>query len=144
VPRFVKELSFEEGFEPSGLGRGSGEAIQNLRIFWSFSMDGNWVARDKCEFQLAGYSTLVKIYAITELPANSEGNPDESAAVGFLQRFLPVVNESLFAPDKNDAKATGDKEAADSAAQLPPGTSASSIDSASHENGSSPAALEAK
>lgn len=89
----------------------SGEAIQNLRIFWSFSVDGSWLAptSPKYQFQLAGYSALCKIYAITELPANSEGRPDESAAVGFLERFLPVVNEHLFPKDKNAVTSSGDK-----------------------------------
>jgi hypothetical protein len=91
----------------------SGEAIQNLRIFWSFSVDGSWLAptSPKYQFQLAGYSALCKIYAITELPANSEGRPDESAAVGFLEKFLPVVNEHLFPSDKNATSPNGEKPA---------------------------------
>ena len=99
----------------------SGEAIQNLRIFWSFSVDGNWSAptSPKYQFQLAGYSALCKIYAITELPANSEGRPDESAAVGFLEKFLPVVNEHLFPKDKNGATPSGDQPLDASTANSP-------------------------
>jgi hypothetical protein len=97
----------------------SGEAIQNLRIFWSFSVDGNWLAPNapKYQFQLAGYSALCKIYAITELPANSEGRPDESAAVGFLEKFLPVVNQHLFPSDKGSQ--SGQKTADESASKAP-------------------------
>src|SRR5262249_42868766 len=53
----------------------SGETVQNLRIFWSFSVDGNWSAptSPKYQFQLAGYPALCKIYAITEVAATAEG-----------------------------------------------------------------------
>ena len=114
----------------------SGEVIQNLRIFWSFSLDGAWLAptSPKYQFQLGGYSALCKIYAITELPANSEGRPDESAAVGFLEKFLPVVNEHLFPSNKNAGPSTGD------ASKSPE----DSVDSAVPTNSAQSPAAEAK
>ena len=92
-----------------------GEAVQHLRIFWTFSGDGEWVAKSKT--QLISYPAICKIYAITEVRPNSEGRADESAAVGFLHRFIPSVNAILFPPESKsgttsdtDTVATGDQK----------------------------------
>jgi len=110
----------------------SGEAIQNLRIFWSFSVDGNWLAptSPKYQFQLGGYSALCKIYASTGLPPNSEGRPDESAAVAFLEKFLPIVNEHLF-PSGKSAGASNDQKTAEESASKAPADSSGSAAAAS-------------
>jgi len=124
----------------------SGEAIQNLRIFWSFSLGGNWLAptSPKFEFQFAGYSALCKIYAITELPPNSEGRPDDSAAVGFLEKFLPIVNEHLFPPNNSSASPSGEKPGTESPSNNAADASSSPADSRSPADSAVPAPDAAK
>jgi hypothetical protein len=68
-----------------------------IRIFWSFSDDGQWHGPRMPKPTFAGRPAMYKIYIITEIngttiPATIEGNP----TLQFARDFLPLINEALF------------------------------------------------
>ncbi len=72
-------------------------ATHHIRIFWSFSDDGNWRGPRMPKPAFAGRPAMYKIYMITELdnttvPASIEGNP----TLQFSRAFLPLINKVLF------------------------------------------------
>jgi hypothetical protein len=69
---------------------------QHLRIFWSFSSDGEWVAPSTPKFSLMSAPALYKIYAITEVVGDNGTRAGESPAVPFLQEFMPLLSSALF------------------------------------------------
>ena len=79
---------------------------QDLRIFWSFSGDGEWVAPSVPKYTLSHFPALYKLYANTSLYGESRTRPEDSAAVQFLREFIPVLNSALF-PPKSEAAASG-------------------------------------
>ena len=73
---------------------------QDLRIFWSFSGDGEWVSPSVPKYSLSHFPALYKVYANTSLHGESKSRPEDSAAVPFLREFMPVLNAVLF-PKEN-------------------------------------------
>ena len=70
-------------------------ATHMIRIFWSFSDDGNWRGPRMPKPTFAGRSALYKVYLITELEevgAKIESNP----TLEFVRQFLPILNSVLF------------------------------------------------
>jgi hypothetical protein len=68
-----------------------------IRIFWSFSDDGNWYGPRIPKAAFAGRPALYKIYLITdisEVGAKIETNP----SLEFARIFLPTINPILFPP----------------------------------------------
>jgi hypothetical protein len=87
---------------------------QDLRIFWTFSGDGQWVAPSVPKYSLMHYSALYKLYANTSLQGDSRTRPEDSAAVPFLKEFIPLLNSVLFPPESK-ANSSADKAGAPSA-----------------------------
>jgi hypothetical protein len=83
------------------------EGPSQVRVFWSFSKDGNWVALPK--FELLNAPALYKIYAISEVTGEGKSRPDDPTVVGFLREFLPVLNASLFPPQVAEPAAEGEQ-----------------------------------
>jgi hypothetical protein len=84
---------------------------QDLRIFWTFSGDGEWVSPSIPKYSLSHFPALYKLYANTSLYGESRTRPEDSAAVPFLREFMPVLNKALFPPElksENGAAKTGD------------------------------------
>jgi hypothetical protein len=109
-------------------GNSSIEGPQNIRILWSFSEDGKWVA-PSVQKLLAGAPALYKIYAITELPLDSSGRPEDSAAVPFLRQFMPALTAALFPPEKPAGTTDSNAASTDaSAADKPSPASAGAAD----------------
>jgi hypothetical protein len=92
---------------------------QDLRLFWSFSADGQWVAPSVPKFALAHYPAVYKIYANTSLHGESRSRPEDSAAVPFLREFMPVLNSILFPTEKKNegGATTADSSATDAKAK---------------------------
>jgi len=84
------------------------EGASQVRVFWSFSKDGQWVALPK--FELLNAPALYKIYAITEVNGDVRSRPEESAAIPFLREFLPVLNASLFPSDAKEPAADAEQK----------------------------------
>jgi hypothetical protein len=76
---------------------------QDLRIFWSFSSDGQWVSPTIPKLSLSHFPAIYKLYANTGVHGDSGVRPDNSAAVPFLREFLPILNSALFPPKMEGA-----------------------------------------
>jgi hypothetical protein len=81
--KFAKGDTFEAGAE-------------NVRVFWSFTYDGNWMAPTVPKLELMAHHAVMKIYARTVVPQNSAGRADESPANSFLSDFMPVLTAAVF------------------------------------------------
>jgi len=68
---------------------------ERLRIFWSWSGDGTWVASDSPRFSFARFPFLYKIYVVhPTLAADDQG--DQDPAIDFIRVFLPQLQEKIF------------------------------------------------
>lgn len=66
-----------------------------LRILWTYSDDGNWVAPKLAKHSFAGKPAMYKIYFITN--ANGEvPKMGDDPTVKFAKEFLPLVEPILF------------------------------------------------
>ncbi len=72
------------------------EGQQSLRIFWSFSDDGEWVAPNFARLTLGRSPAVYKIYAIAPLKTGEREQPEDSPCKEFLREFLPRLNAVLF------------------------------------------------
>jgi hypothetical protein len=75
----------------------AGQGPQNIRIFWSFNENDEWVAPTS-PAALRTSPAIYKIYAQTFLANDAKELPNESAAIPFLREFLPAVSPILFPP----------------------------------------------
>jgi hypothetical protein len=93
---------------------------QDLRIFWTFSGDGEWVSPSVPKYSLSHFPALYKLYANTPLRGDQRTRPEDSAAVPFLREFMPILNKTLFPPKSEDAKSdTATAAATDTKAAAP-------------------------
>jgi hypothetical protein len=67
-----------------------GNETAALRVFWTWSSDGNWVAADQPRLAFAQASALYKLYLVQPL-----AQPDEPLAGGVAQDFLQVLLPEL-------------------------------------------------
>lgn len=77
---------------------------QTLRVFWTYGVDGRWIAPQIARIELAGKSAVYKLYAIideTRLP----GGQASLVCADFLSALLPAFDEAIF-----DAKAAPEPE----------------------------------
>jgi hypothetical protein len=66
-----------------------------LRVFWTWSYDGHWVAPNLPRVALVGQPALYKLYFITEIV--QPGQPiEQNASVDFMHKFIPAANSALF------------------------------------------------
>jgi len=66
-----------------------------LRVFWTWSYDGKWIAPKLPRVALVGQPALYKLYFITEIPL--PGQPiEQNTAVEFMRKFIPAANKALF------------------------------------------------
>ncbi len=94
---------------------------QDLRIFWTFSGDGEWVSPSVPKYSLSHFPALYKLYANTPLHGDQRTAPEDSAAVPFLREFMPILNKTLFPPKSEGEAAKSEKsEASASAADAKP------------------------
>ncbi len=69
-----------------------------LRILWSYTDDGTWTAPKLAKQLFARKPALYKLYLITAI----QGRPSplgEDPSVLFAQKFIPAINEILFATE---------------------------------------------
>jgi Flp pilus assembly pilin Flp len=68
---------------------------QTLRVFWTYGVDGQWIAPQIARIELAGTSAVYKLYAIideTRLP----GGQATVVCADFLAALLPAFDEAIF------------------------------------------------
>ena len=75
----------------------STRGTQYLRVFWTWSYDGHWIAPDLPRVALVGQPALYKLYFITEVLQPGQ-SIEQNAAVDFMRKFIPAANAVLF-PD---------------------------------------------
>lgn len=68
---------------------------QTLRVFWTYGVDGRWIAPQIARIELAGTSAVYKLYAIideTRLP----GGESTLICTDFLSALLPEFDAAMF------------------------------------------------
>lgn len=70
------------------------EGVNRLRIFWSYSDDGKWLAPSWPKTHFAGQPALCKVYLITNI--DREENVVDSPSIEFAKAFLPILNGNMF------------------------------------------------
>lgn len=69
---------------------------QTLRIFWTYGVDGTWVAPQIARIELAGKPAVNKLYAIVDETGSSDGE-SIAACCDFLAQLLPVFDQAVVA-----------------------------------------------
>ncbi len=72
---------------------------QYLRVFWTWSYDGKWIAPDLPRVALVGQPALYKLYFIDVVPIPGQ-SIEQNAAIDFIRKFIPAANAVLF-PDRS-------------------------------------------
>jgi hypothetical protein len=72
-------------------------APEHVRVFWSFSGDGRWLAPDEELSQLTfgRYRSLYKVYVLRQLQHPGE-TLDDDVCLKFLKAALPRLNSTFF------------------------------------------------
>jgi hypothetical protein len=76
---------------------------QYLRVFWTWSFEGQWLAPNMPRMKLVGHPALYKVYFINEVLQPGQGI-EQNAAVDFMRKFIPTLDAALF-PDRPAASA---------------------------------------
>jgi hypothetical protein len=74
---------------------------QTLRVFWTYGVDGRWIAPQIARIELAGTSAVYKLYAIideTRLP----GGESTLICTDFLSALLPEFDAAMFGGTDGD------------------------------------------
>jgi hypothetical protein len=66
-----------------------------LRIFWSWSANGNWTAPDDPRLPFARQTALYKLYLIRELTRPGE-SLEEDPSIDLMRQLLPELRRALF------------------------------------------------
>jgi len=88
---------------------------QTLRVFWTYGVDGRWIAPQIARIELAGTSAVYKLYAIideTRLP----GGESTIICTDFLSALLPEFDKAMFGGEAGEGSTMpGEKQPAGSA-----------------------------
>jgi hypothetical protein len=81
--------------------------VINQRMMWTFSHNGEWEASELGRASLAGQPGWFKLYVTTVAAGNNVQDTSESR--GFLEQFIPRLNDALF--PKSETPAAAEKSA---------------------------------
>lgn len=79
---------------------------QTLRVFWTYGVDGRWIAPQIARIELAGTSAVYKLYAIID-ETRLAGGQAPVVCADFLSALLPAFDAAVYgekaapAPEKN-------------------------------------------
>jgi hypothetical protein len=73
----------------------------NQRMLWTFSHSGEWEASELGRASLAGQAGWFKLYVTTAAAGNNVLDTSESK--GFLEVFIPRLNDALFSSPKTES-----------------------------------------
>ena len=76
-----------------------------LRIFWTYGVDGKWVAPQVARIELAGAASVNKLYAIIDESRTPKARA-VAACTDFLASLLPEIDRSLAQADEKPAAET--------------------------------------
>jgi hypothetical protein len=86
---------------------------QTLRVFWTYGIDGKWIAPQVARFELAGADAVYKLYAIIdETRIKSQSIPE---CVDFLGALLPALDRAVASAREAGASAGGQPDAGQAA-----------------------------
>lgn len=68
-----------------------------LRIYWTWTVDGQWNAPSSPRWQYAGQKILYKMYLVHQDLEDRTSGQDKTC-MDFLHEFVPRVNQTLFPP----------------------------------------------
>lgn len=86
---------------------------QTLRVFWTYGVDGRWIAPQIARIELAGTSAVYKLYAIID-ETRLAGGQAPVVCADFLSTLLPAFDAAVYgekaapAPEKT-AENVGDR-----------------------------------
>lgn len=75
---------------------------QTLRVYWTYGVDGKWVAPQIARIELAGASSVNKLYAIIDESRTTKPRA-QAACNDFLASLLPEIDRSLGIAPQNPA-----------------------------------------
>ena len=84
---------------------------QTLRIFWTYGVDGTWVAPQIARIELAGKPAVNKLYAIVDETSDQDGSA-MAACVDFLATILPIFDQAVVAAAGDSPLESGSPESA--------------------------------
>jgi len=80
---------------------------QTLRIFWTYGVEGTWVAPQIARIELNGKPAVNKLYAIVDETGDNDGS-GMAACVDFLAELLRVFDEAVVAAAAAPAVPSGE------------------------------------
>jgi hypothetical protein len=78
---------------------------QTIRIFWTYGVDGQWVAPQIARIELAGSDAVYKLYAIID-ETRIKGALSMQECADFLGALLPVLDQAVAAARAGEQPAT--------------------------------------
>ena len=69
---------------------------QTLRVFWTYGVDGEWVAPQIARIELAGTDAVYKLYAIID-ESRIKSAQSMQECVDFLRTLLPALDQAVAA-----------------------------------------------
>lgn len=68
---------------------------ERLRIYWSWTIAGDWEAPDHPRVKFRRSAALYKLYVVEE-NAKGDGRLEEAPSIAFIQQLLPKLEQTLF------------------------------------------------
>jgi len=91
---------------------------QTLRVFWTYGVDGAWVAPQIARIELAGTDAVYKLYAIID-ETRIKGGQSTQECADFLGTLLPALDRAVAAAREADQPVSAADPAAEQAAAAP-------------------------
>ena len=82
---------------------------QTLRVFWTYGVDGRWIAPQIARIELAGRSAVYKLYAIID-ETSIPGGESTLICTDFLSALLPVFDAAIFGKKEGEDSAPADEK----------------------------------
>lgn len=85
---------------------------QTLRVYWTYGVDGRWIAPQIARIELAGASAVYKLYAIID-ETRARDAKAQAACADFLGSILPEIDRSVRASAPQETPADESASAAE-------------------------------
>lgn len=95
-----RTISLEDGsanFWTAQFTNSHGAAPRSVRIYWSFSGDGDWQAPRSPRITFARYPCVYKLYVIRQM-RRADDLPEKEPLEDFIRAAAPALKKALFQP----------------------------------------------
>ena len=89
---------------------------QTLRVFWTYGVNGQWVAPQIARIELAGSDAVYKLYAIID-ETRLKGGQSMQDCADFLGTLLPALDQAVAAARAGEPPATTPAQTPEPAAE---------------------------